>query len=78
MGAVAEFERNRISEQQKDAKVQAIAERRYTGGRRKFGYRIVVIEGRKRLVEEEVEQSIPQFIRKCNHLKLRQIQDFIR
>ena len=38
MGAVAEFERNRISERQKDAKAQAISEGRYTGGVRKLGY----------------------------------------
>ena len=58
MGAVAEFERDRISERQRDAKAQAMAEGRYTGGKRKFGYLIKVVEGTKQLVPDEAESAI--------------------
>ena len=74
MGAVAEFERNRISERQRDAKAQAIAEGRYTGGKRKFGYRIELVDGRRRLVADETEQAIITFIRANGHLKLKEVQ----
>lgn len=77
MGAVAEFERNRISERQRDAKAQAMSEGRYTGGKRKFGYRIEVIDGRKRLVADWREQTVLNFVIANGHLKLKEIQDCI-
>lgn len=74
MGAVAEFERNRISERQRDAKAQAKAEGRYTGGKRKFGYQVKLVDGRKRLVPDETEQAIIAFVNENRAMKLRALQ----